>query len=1196
MLRDGFLTDPGEMTRKEKKHWRRLMCLWFGVYLFCAVLKQAKINYNMADDEEKRRTIFGRLDLIDLTKDDFKKKESFAQWPGDLTALLPDYDDGYNKWLHWLNALMREREVLSFMAKLSLHEDVSWKGIRRLFFDVDIPKEVKDARGYIPPSKEQLIAWGKILRTRFKSVIFNNVTVLYRGSSGGFHVVFRNLDVDWRNAEDRKAVTAFTEKMKFDLMSVMGDLFNKTYKYKLDTLPMGRGDLSMCGFYGANSACLHLREHDPNRVYTKIFKGLLNDLFPAEFHPYPYLDTSIFISDLFETTSNICELDSRPAVQTFTLPFRDADFQSQPAPPPALVAAPDVARVTIGSPQRSITVALDGVTDDNLFDPRPYEKAAEKWYEPHDFAFGTEGPSPVDALTLMSQIHYAMKGGKNVHVAVMYVFNMHFAWITSIGEVYMRRWDHQMSTVVIGAKPLLWKGMFNTCKYPYNVQVKDKDNPGQTVVERKEVDCCKYWLANLGKRTYESAVFAPFPVGHKLYPRPELRRFNTFNGWRWTVEEMRRAERVPKFMELRKLVNQHIFRIICACDWQKYQFFMCLLAAKFRNPSFKPNCAIIITGKEGAGKSWIFEDLILILAGAYGILCSDIGRATGDFNSLFDEKLFMIFDEASWAGNMKGNTQLKNMVTAQTKIVNTKHKDMKQVGTYELIMLISNNTVVVPQGESARRWVYYPCAPNSARGQKKQHSEKFDKLSQVKDDDFGGVKAWAAQLFDETLFPQPLLDSYGLFSTHHFPQKCVEEGHRQKSFSLKPVEKFWQNVLTVGSVYPPHEDYHMNSYVAEKHVQKWDKQQVVGKQKPIFKPDQIWLWNFPIVVEKELSYREGIRNTYQGYPEAWGVFSGRTLKSSFDLTAYDAWAKKRNKDMSAVEQVPRSPNLADVLHRFRHPEYLPDKAWLGTINLALAYEKFQKSKTGLNSSLTKYSGVDANMDYPGFCYQSARLFGDIGEDNAHCFKSFVEPSWIRLSRLRMNPEIKDWAGLRSDPPASGVEALGAFEQVFMVVGDLAESRKKFYYQIGVDTTPGQKLKSEEDKQNVSFVNADWKKKQIQELGLTEKQLGFPFDRSEGKKMFETMSLESALELTAVAAPPRIPEVGPPPVHQVSPPSTPKNRSQRMLNEAITQHKKRKERNEKEDRENPIDPTPSKKARLQSKTPFPLLQMGKRLLQ
>jgi hypothetical protein len=137
-------------------------------------------------------------------------------------------------------------------------------------------------------------------------------------------------------------------------------------------------------------------------------------------------------------------------------------------------------------------------------------------------------------------------------------------------------------------------------------------------------------------------------------------------------------------------VRNHI-KIIVGDDPEKdieecdsFIFFVRVLAWIIKNPGtplaniiiLLKDCAGFIEESGGTGKTkwfeWFFE---FIIGHKYCVTTTDNNDIYGKFNSLFDEKIFCLIEEASGGANFENSGQLKGKITSKRGKVEKKNKD-----------------------------------------------------------------------------------------------------------------------------------------------------------------------------------------------------------------------------------------------------------------------------------------------------------------------------------------------------------------------------------------------------------------------------------------------------------------------------------------------------------------------------------------
>lgn len=194
------------------------------------------------------------------------------------------------------------------------------------------------------------------------------------------------------------------------------------------------------------------------------------------------------------------------------------------------------------------------------------------------------------------------------------------------------------------------------------------------------------WLQWQYRRQYRGVRFCPEPEGA---PKDI---FNTYFGF--SVE--------PKKGSWKRLLG-HIYRNVCRRDAEYFRFFIAWLAQLVQQPHIKPGTNIVLKGKEGVGKSKVGE-WIVALFDRNAIVVSEAERITGRFNGHLENKLFLMAEEAFWAGDKAAEGKLKDLGTGTNMSYERKGLDAYEGRNFTRVMIASNEDWVVPASSGGRRW------------------------------------------------------------------------------------------------------------------------------------------------------------------------------------------------------------------------------------------------------------------------------------------------------------------------------------------------------------------------------------------------------------------------------------------------------------------------------------------------------------
>jgi hypothetical protein len=178
---------------------------------------------------------------------------------------------------------------------------------------------------------------------------------------------------------------------------------------------------------------------------------------------------------------------------------------------------------------------------------------------------------------------------------------------------------------------------------------------------------------------------------------------NTFNLWRGFAIEPRSG--------LCSLLYDHIRDVICRCNTGPYSWLLNWIARMMQKPGEHAEVCIVIRGtEEGSGKSTLGRALMLLL-GQHAFSITDPRHLTGNFNAHLRDCIFLLGDEAFYAGDRAHTGILKAIITEPTLTIEGKFRDAILVPNYLHVMLTANAEWVVPASLSARRFLVLDADP-----------------------------------------------------------------------------------------------------------------------------------------------------------------------------------------------------------------------------------------------------------------------------------------------------------------------------------------------------------------------------------------------------------------------------------------------------------------------------------------------------
>lgn len=890
------------------------------------------------------------------------------------------------------------------MTKLCMHECVP-KGVDMNFF-LDFDWKIKHSH---PPTVQVLYLLWQSITSVFRK-LFNRYkpkfTFLYDPGSFGVHVVFQS--VRFVRHSDNPEFNLRLGKIvaEFSRLLLSEPAFHNTWKTDIGCTQGGtlRSPLTYNPESASNKKTYYTIWRADERNQIMVIDGRIDD--PMFRLRCMRLGTLYATDDIGEFTY-LCDLNP-------TL-LADQDPEDQPEEEllEPLEPGQSVTRGRLISSFRKIDNILSS-EDRAFFLANMGHKDDKEELTP--FVWGHRGPPPVRDISVLKRViltnlmadRDVISGSlttDDIYRHTVAVLNEHFFYLlASRPKVYMRKYDpSNLITTLSFCDPSHFKDLLRNLVF-VNFPVEITDKNGNVKKIKKNFDAAKIWMEDHRRRTYEALVFSPFPDGH---PRAVHEgQLNTFSGWRWAPDELleARSNATPSEIELADCLQDHIFNVLCAGDKQKFQFLLTLVAAKFRRPWLRPNSCACFLGHEGSGKTFFFEGVLFSMAGSYGVKCVNVDEVFANFNTKYNDKTILFFDEANYAGSHKNFAKLKNLITSDTMPTCAKYDEAREIPNYYAYFMVTNQDRAVPLGTDARRFAIFEVAPNRARGRVMEHKAYFDRLYAITE--ASGQRAlmtWWSQFWDQDLYPDALLDEFGKFGYNVFPSSIVGVLGKHKANTLGSVVQFWRDVLRDGIHYNPHADYLMNS----------------------LDEDVMTLSRIDFQVDRQARGEEQI-------PALSSHNQGRRLADFSD------------NPLGAV-----TATVRDVWDHMRHPPYKADHGWLGLACVNQLWLEFE-SRRG------RYRAEFQKPDLEDFISKTQDIFPHLNDDRCHV-RVQVLAKWKTRAAARTDPSLttRSYIDMEADPDNYKHAAQFSGYEKYWRIGSLAYTKKQFYVTTGIDTTDDQ---------------------------------------------------------------------------------------------------------------------------------------------
>ena len=191
------------------------------------------------------------------------------------------------------------------------------------------------------------------------------------------------------------------------------------------------------------------------------------------------------------------------------------------------------------------------------------------------------------------------------------------------------------------------------------------------------------------KSTYHESKFMP----HSPFVKPNCRNehgcrvLNTFSNWLHEYD--------AHFEIDMKIVNvwlDHALTVICDNDVEYYEYLMSWFASIIQKPNVKTGTIPLIKSKQRAGKGQFFSVFMnYVMNPNMCLFTGNMDDLIGSFNSLAENKLMIVLDEAVNAKDKKAVSKLKNMTTEALQTINKKFQAQKEVQSFSNFACLTNH-------------------------------------------------------------------------------------------------------------------------------------------------------------------------------------------------------------------------------------------------------------------------------------------------------------------------------------------------------------------------------------------------------------------------------------------------------------------------------------------------------------------------
>lgn len=187
--------------------------------------------------------------------------------------------------------------------------------------------------------------------------------------------------------------------------------------------------------------------------------------------------------------------------------------------------------------------------------------------------------------------------------------------------------------------------------------------------------------------------------GLKFYSEdPNL--FSYFRGYDYKVLDSVNEEVISLFLD-------HIRNVIANGNDEIYNYILVWVASILQKPSFKTGIALVILGKQGAGKNDFFTNVICHLMSRYANEnITSIDSIIGTFNAALENKKLLVLNELQSIDVNKylNSDKLKSVITDRTLNINQKNEHEREAENVANLIMVSNNNIPIKIESCDRRY------------------------------------------------------------------------------------------------------------------------------------------------------------------------------------------------------------------------------------------------------------------------------------------------------------------------------------------------------------------------------------------------------------------------------------------------------------------------------------------------------------
>lgn len=158
-----------------------------------------------------------------------------------------------------------------------------------------------------------------------------------------------------------------------------------------------------------------------------------------------------------------------------------------------------------------------------------------------------------------------------------------------------------------------------------------------------------------------------------------------------------------------KVFIDYMRDVICSGRQDRYDWMMDWLANLFQHPAKKSKVGVVLTGKQGAGKSFLGTNVVGPILGRRNVAqFSTMSAIIGKHNQILQNKLWVQCDEAAVSQQRQAYTDVKSIIDSSHIVIEPKNVNSYEIPFYARVFITSNrdDAVKMDADDDERRFMY----------------------------------------------------------------------------------------------------------------------------------------------------------------------------------------------------------------------------------------------------------------------------------------------------------------------------------------------------------------------------------------------------------------------------------------------------------------------------------------------------------